>query len=274
MQPPPRRLVLELLSAAPDEDFPVAALLAAAGLFGVKAGTMRVALARLVAADLVVSPERGVYRLGDAARPLQVHVARWRTREREVRRWRGGWIGIVPHAEESREARRGRARALELMGVRALQPRLLVRPDNLAEGVAGVRERLAGLGLRDATVFGMRDLDPGDETMARSRWDTAALDRGYRRGLATIERLEARLATMDPADGAREAFLVGSAAIHRIIFDPLLPAPLVDAAARRAHHDAMLRLDRTGRALWRRLLLVDFETRNARARRSPTGHAA
>ena len=53
---------------------------------------------------------------------------------------------------------------------------------------------------------------------------------------------------------AREAFLLGNEAIHELVFDPLLPAPLVDVAARIAFIEAVVRFDAAGKIIWRRFL--------------------
>src|SRR5690606_11792537 len=54
---------------------------------------------------------------------------------------------------------------------------------------------------------------------------------------------------------ARESFLLGNDAIRQLVFDPLLPAPLVDVDARRAFVDAVRRFDAVGHSIWRRFLL-------------------
>ncbi|MCC7541662.1 MAG: hypothetical protein IT379_35920 [Deltaproteobacteria bacterium] len=46
--------------------------------------------------------------------------------------------------------------------------------------------------------------------------------------------------------------MLGGEAIRQIVFDPLLPEPLVDAVERRAFVDAAVRYDAFGRRVWRR----------------------
>jgi phenylacetic acid degradation operon negative regulatory protein len=99
-------------------------------------------------------------------------------------------------------------------------------------------------------VFRITDLD---DARARRLWDGAALVQAYRRTREKLDRWidhEPRL----PRDvAARESFLIGSEAIRQILFDPLLPEPLVDASERRALIDAMRRYDVVGRRIWMRL---------------------
>lgn len=163
----------------------------------------------------------------------------------------GGARAITPGG--ARAARRTRERALGLLGLRELDRGLHLRPDNLAGGAAAVRERLARLGLDgDAAVFVARDLDPAREQRARTLWDGAALNRGYRATRQRLQRWLARADRLPLADAARESFTLGHDAIHQLVFDPLLPAPLVDADARQRFIDAVVRFDAAGQAIWKR----------------------
>jgi phenylacetic acid degradation operon negative regulatory protein len=232
---------------------PVRALVGAAELFGIAENSVRVALARLLATGLVERDERGQYRLGSGAGAVRDQVASWRRTEEQVQPWTGGWIGActagLSRAERGR-LRRG-TRALRLLGLRELLPGLAVRPDNLVGGVPAVRERLVRLGLApDALVARLDDLDAASETRARRLWDADRLVAGYRRTRAELERSERRLARLAPAAAMAESFLLGGSAIRGIVFDPLLPEPLVPAGERAALVEAMRRYDRAGRATW------------------------
>jgi phenylacetic acid degradation operon negative regulatory protein len=249
-------VLLEVLSVAPD-GLAVAALIAACDVLGMSANRVRVALARLKARNLVEATDRGMYRLGPAAQPLQREVQGWRTVEERVVRWNGGWVavhsGAVPRSD--RAAALKRERALRLLGFRELSANLHVRPDNLAGGAAGVRARLAELGLDPREpVFRVEELDDELQRSATRLWDARALEHGYRNTLAKLSAEAARLPKRDPRRAARDAFLLGSDAIRLIVSDPLLPAPIVDAAARAACFAEMRRFDRLGRTLWRNLL--------------------
>ena len=63
-----------------------------------------------------------------------------------------------------------------------------------------------------------------------------------------------RARSLDPMTAARESFLIGHDAIHALVFDPLLPAPLVDVKERRAFVETLIRFDKAGHVLWRHLL--------------------
>jgi phenylacetic acid degradation operon negative regulatory protein len=141
------------------------------------------------------------------------------------------------------------------MGFSELEPGLWVRPDNLRGGVDDVRRRLYALGLEPAAiVFAMSGLDATTDGRARRSWDVAGLRAAYRRTRRRLAASERRLSRLSPARAMAETFLVGGQAIHRLIYDPLLPEPLMPAAERRALLDAMRRYDRRGRDCWGRFM--------------------
>jgi len=251
-QPTPRSLIVDLLSTLRNGSMPVAALVQAGALFGIADGSVRVALHRLQAEGRVESDERGQYRLGAAAAPVQSVVAGWRELDRRTRPWNGRWIGVHADLSPVRRARvHPSARALRLFGFERLAPELHVRPVNLREGVSGVRDSLRRLGLPEAAlVFEMGELDPADDTRARALWDGEALVRGYRAARREIERSSARLAELPEAEAMVESFQLGGRVLQQLVLDPLLPAPLVDERERRALLESMRAYDRLGRAAW------------------------
>jgi len=254
-----RNLILNTLLASGDSGQSVREAIASCGLFGIRENSVRVALVRLAADGLIESTGRGRYRLGPRALALARDVSAWRTAESRVRDWDGGWIAAYVGAlgRSNRAELRSRNRALDLLGLRELEPGLHVRPDNLSGGVASVRTRLRGLGLEDgAAVFVATGFDSERDSRARRLWNGKALTATYRRTRRTLERWLARADLLQPEMAAREAFLLGNEAIRLLVFDPLLPAPLVDVEERRALAAAVRRHDEAGRALWRRLRLT------------------
>jgi len=251
----PRHLILNLLLGAGGEPLPARTAVASCALFGIRENSARVALARLAAAGLVEPAARGAYRLGPNAAQLAADVATWRDAGRRTRDWDGGWIAAHagPLGRSDRAALRARDRALGLLGLRELDRGLFLRPDNLAGGVDAARERLVRLGLEPtAAVFVARGFDPDREHRARALWDGAALNRGYRATRARLDEWLARAHVLDLDVAAREAFQLGHDAIRQLVFDPLLPAPLVDAGARARFIDAVVRFDAAGHAIWQR----------------------
>jgi phenylacetic acid degradation operon negative regulatory protein len=253
--PSPRSLILELLSTLRRGTMPVAALLAAGEVFGLASGSLRVALARLLASGRVERDERGRYRLGPAAAPMQGAVGRWRSLDAQVVAWDGTWWGIHATASPPRSARRGHQQALRLHGFRPLTRELLLRPANLVGGIESLRERLSALGLAPGTLsFALTDLDPEADTRARALWDASALRRGYRDSQAELAASAERLPGLPQKEAMRESFLLGGRVLQQLVLDPLLPAEILDPGERHALVDAMRDYDRLGRTAWAGLL--------------------
>jgi len=273
MKADPRHLMLNLLLGAADRRLAAREAVAACALFGIRENAVRVALARLSAAGLVETAGRGVYRLGPNAARVADEVATWRDAERRVRDWNGDWIAahVGDLGRSDRAALRARDRALELLGLRELDRGLFLRPDNLAGGVGEVRERLLKLGLEpEAAVFVARSFDAARERRAAALWDGPALTRGYRDTRARLEKWLGRADALSLERAARESFLLGNGAIRQLVFDPLLPAPLVDVQARREFADTVARFDAAGHEIWNRFLRDGVPRRaSTRARPAP-----
>ncbi len=236
---------------------PVRALVAAGALFAIRENAVRVALARLLADGLIERDERGAYRLGPQAQAVSRQVVSWRDLDARSRPWDGSWIGV--HTAGLRGATRSRLRrqrrALDWLGFRELHAGLVLRPDNLADGVAGVRERLRALGLTAETpVFGLHGLDPAADLAARRLWPVTRLVAGYRTTRSALERSERRLAALPEARAMVESFELGGRAIRQLVLDPLLPDELVPSVERARLLETMRRYDRIGRACWARFL--------------------
>lgn len=257
MLPTPKNLILNLLLAAGGEPLSASDAVASCLLFGIRENSVRVALVRLNAAGLIESVGRGAYRLGPQAATLAADVASWRHAEQRVCEWDGGWLMVSTAGlrRSDRAALRLRERALALAGFQTLAPELHIRPDNLVGHAEGARHRLAQLGLdADAHVFVARDLAPDLDQRARQLWADKQLDQSYAR---TRQKLDAWLQGADRLDletAARESYVLGNEAIRQLVFDPLLPHPLVDVEARHGFLQAVIDFDATGHRIWQRLL--------------------
>ena len=257
MIPTPKNLVLNLLLASGGEPLSASDAVASCLLFGIRENSVRVALVRLNAAGLIESVGRGAYRLGPQAASLAAEVASWRHAEQRVCDWDGGWLMVSTAGlrRSDRAALRLRERALALAGFETLAPELHVRPDNLIGHAESARRRLQQLGLdQDAHVFVARDLAPELDRRARQLWADKHLDQSYAR---TRQKLDAWLQGADQLEletAARESYVLGNEAIRQLVFDPLLPHPLVDAEARHAFRQAGIDFDAAGHRIWQRLL--------------------
>ncbi len=253
MQPTAKSLLLDLLSTFGPAGAPVRALVEAAGMFGIDANRLRVALARLVGNDLVASDGSGRYWLGTASASVVAHVISWRTVEQRLRPWNGGWVTVHTGNLVRSDRRQARAsdQALRLLGFRALGSGLELRPDNLAGGVATVRARLLALGLPESLpVFIARDLDGGADAKARRLWNPNELRRRYTRTLALLKGSHRRIAALSEERAMVDSFLIGGQAIREIVHDPLLPDEIAPGDERRLLVAAMRDYDKLGRDCW------------------------
>jgi phenylacetic acid degradation operon negative regulatory protein len=257
MSPNPKSLVLNLLLANDGASLSAADAIASCALFGLRENSVRVALVRLGAAGMIESAGRGAYRLGPQAKGLAEELSHWRSNEARVCEWNGTWIAVsTGHlARSDRTALRIRQRALALMGFKELDETLHLRPANLQGQVEGVRGRLHKLGLpSDVPVFIASGLDPALEARARGLWHGKALNKGYQQGRQKLQSWLDRAAELESEVAARECYLLGNEAIRQIVFDPLLPEPLVDVSARRAFMETVLAFDKAGHRIWQQLL--------------------
>lgn len=256
MKPQARRLILDVLLANVGEPLAARDAIVACALFDISANNARVALARLASDGLIEATGRGSYALSARAHELADEVAMWRTADQRVREWGGDYVavhcGALPRSD--RKVMRNRERALGMLGFREWERGLYLRPDNIERDLDAIRKRLYAIGLeRDAGVFRAAGFDAAREARIRRLWDGRALTATYRR---LRRELDAWLAThhrLDADTAAREAFLLGGKAIRHVVYDPLLPDPLVDAQARHDFVETVRRFDRVGRQIWRRL---------------------
>ncbi len=252
-----KSLILDLLRAGGGRPFAAGELVAAGRLFRISGNSIRVTLARLSAEGLAESVERGSYRLGPSAAKLAGEVSAWRTAESRLRKWTFGYLAVNSAAggRSDRAALRRRERALHMLGFRELDRGFHVRPDNIEKDTDAVRQRLYNLGLeRDCAVFVAGGFDAAREQRARALWDGAKLNALYRTQRETLATWLAQADRLDAVTAARESFLLGGRAIRAVVFDPLLPEPLVDTKLRHGFFETVLEFDRAGHGIWRRLI--------------------
>lgn len=252
----PKSLILNLLSTLRGRPIPVRALVTAGDVFGIAEESVRVALARLLANGLVQRDERGSYRLAEKTRPIQSQIESWTEIEERVVPWNGGWVAAhtagLPRSE--RKAARRRDRAFMFLGFREFELGLWLRPDNLRGSVAASRLRLQELGLETGVpVFRITEFEQAEERAA-DLWKIDELRESYRRMRSDLGRSAARLPKLPHGRAMVESFVLGGEAIRHMVFDPLLPEPLVPAEERRAVVAALRRYDRAGRRSWARFL--------------------
>lgn len=262
-----RKLILDLLLATEGESLSARDFIGACALFDISENNVRVALVRLSAEGLIEAAERGSYQLSGSAHRLADEVSAWRRAEARLRRWQGDYLAVHCGAlgRSDRTRLRRRNRALQMLGFRELERGLFLRPDNIEKHVEAVRRRLHALGLENtANVFVAQGFDAAREQRIHALWDGKALSAGYRQQRNRLESWMKRADKLEAEVAARESYLLGGRAIRDVVYDPLLPEPLVDVAARRDFFDTVSRFDRFGKAIWQRLHAGNAQPESAR----------
>lgn len=255
--PPATDLVLDLLAATEGGRMSVQELCRAGAIMDVGEGQVRVALTRLVQQRKLSKAERGLYAFHPDYQPLAEDLVHWLDRISWMTPWDGDWVAVVdPRLPASeRTTLRRHQRALGLRGFRAWRPGFHLRPDNLADGVEGMRTQLPPLGLASgAEVIGIRRLDPGQQREVQALWDVAGLRQRYGALMDDLKDGQGRLDRLEPEAAARESLLLGRTVIAQIMRDPLLPPALMGGDDLLQLVESMRDYQARGQAIWNRAL--------------------
>lgn len=248
-----KKIIMNLLTAHRGEEMSVKNLIDAASILGIAESNVRVTLARLKQDDLVATPRRGYYKFGRAAEPVRYMVASWKDADSRIVTWDGSWCAahVAGLSRADRTQVKYRERALRLFGMRELDAGLFVRPNNLKGGIDSVIADLRELGLeRDAPVFQVAWFEASVRARAEGLWAADTLHDTYRNTVVTLDETAQLLPSMPLAAAAQKAYNVGNDTIRQIVFDPLLPEPLVDARLRHHMIESMRDYNAFGLFLW------------------------
>ena len=252
-KPSPRLLLLRLLTVADNHILNISEAILAGSVFDMTENSIRVTMARLTQAELAEAVAPATYRLGSKAQKLGDDVASWHTFDRKTIESDGSWIAAATSGlpRSDRKILRARDRALSLLGFRELDKALYIRPNNLQVGIEGVRKRLLNLGLgEEVIIFKACDFDNQRQKKALSLWSDMQLAKHYEEMSYKLNHWLAHKDDLSADMALREVFMLGDAGIRSVIFDPLLPAPLVDEAARKQYFNTVQRFNDEGRRLW------------------------
>lgn len=251
-KPSPRLLLLRLLTVADNHTLSAAEAILAGSIFGMTENSIRVTLARLTQAGLAEAIGTATYRLGLNAQNLGNDVASWHTSNRKTIPSDDSWIAVATGGlpRSDRKMLRARDRALSLLGFRELDKGLHIRPNNLQGGIDSVRQRLLNLGLGEATIFKACDFDTIRQSKALALWSDMHLEKHYKEMSQRLSDWLKYKETLDNETLLQEVFMLGDAGIRSVIFDPLLPEPLVNEEARQQYFDTVQHFNEEGRKLW------------------------
>jgi phenylacetic acid degradation operon negative regulatory protein len=211
-----RSVMASLLLGRTRPAAPVADLVRWCALFGIREGTARVALHRMVAKHELEGSD-GVYRL--AGRLARRQERQETSLAPDVRPWSGEWrMATVVATRRAASTRADLRDAMRRLHFAEAREGVWLRPDNLAFAVPAVADRqcewFAARPADDAVALADRLFHP-------ARWATRA--RELDRHLATMT---ARLAD-NGHDVVADAFVAGAAALRHIGTDALLPSELL-----------------------------------------------
>jgi len=252
----PRRLILDLLLAGNGLPLSAKEAVAACVLFEIGEVSARVALTRLLADGLAESISRGVYQLGPNAVEVAAEVETWRTANQRTKVWRGDYITIHTSSlgRTDRSALSRRERAFKLLGFKELEKGLHIRPNNIEADLGVIRRRLKSLGLEsEAIICISNNFDDSVERQIKALWDSELLIANYRATSNQLQQWMIRADQLTQKAAAQESLLLGRAAIHQVVFDPMLPAQMIDVAEREKFINTVIKFDQVGGEIWKRL---------------------
>jgi phenylacetic acid degradation operon negative regulatory protein len=257
MKPCAKSLVLDLLVAKNGAPLHVREAITACDLFGISANNVRVTLARLTTDALLEGAGRGSYQLGPRAIDLSTQLFEWRNLDQQLRPWSGSYLMVACNAlaRSDRRVLRQRERALHMLGFAELEKDLYVRPNNLEPGVEILQRRLIELGMEPAAlVFQAMGFDDEQTHRIQGLWDLMTLNDSYRRHCERLNSWSSHAEQLGVDQAARESFHLGREAIRQVVFDPLLPPPLVDVELRDEFFACARRFVDHGHQIWRAFL--------------------
>jgi len=252
-----RELVIDFLSNRYPREMSAQEITGVGAALGFSEQSLRMALTRLVEGAVAVNPGRGRYRLSPSGEAMRQEVRKWRNLGELAKPWSRAWIGVFDAAvpRSDRAALRRHERAMRLRGFRELQAGLWIRPANLRDSVAELREHLRALGLHpSALVVGLHDLAEDARAKATGLWDTGAMLARYRALTEELLASKIKLARLELATAAAESMVLGRDVIRHINLDPMLPEELMPNRALATLVRTMTDYDQQARQIWRHFM--------------------
>jgi phenylacetic acid degradation operon negative regulatory protein len=238
--------VVDLLSALADpgspicrDTLPLAGLLRFTRALGHSDNSVRMALSRLVAEDLVKRDGRGCYNYGSAGHRRHLEMVGWHQSAMRVdTRWDGSWLGLFIKGKPSKSDQR----AARLAGFRQYDDSLMVRPGNLSRDLISLKDCVPE-GFANGQYWQTRlsDLNNEQQRHFSALYDTENIVQGYK----TLIKLKLPTKKVNNLQALRDivttTYLVGREAVVTVVSDPLLPKEMIDVnlrakAIKRAKH--------------------------------------
>jgi|SRR5271166_167926 len=252
-----KQLVIDFLSNRSPKKMSARLIVDTASALGFTEQSVRMALTRVVEDGLAVSRERGIYQLAPSGEVMRREVRKWRNISNLTQPWSGAWVSVydAPIRRSNRAAIRRHEQALRLRGFCELLTGLWIRPANLRDSVADLRDQLRALGLHpDAIVAAIGELDEHTRERAMHLWNTKALLESYQRLTRAMNASTRRVEHLPIEVAAGETLVLGRDVLRHINLDPLLPAELMPERPLRDLVETMIAYDDMARQIWRRFM--------------------
>ena len=261
----PRKLIMSLINVPEVPQFSIQQLIKAGELFGFENSAIRMAAARLSKEQLINSPKRGSYQVGENALKLHSENRSWRHANSRTVHWSGDWlIALTQHLGRSDSIQlRINEKAFKLYGFAEIETGVWLRPANLAIKIEDLYKGLVDLGINPGyyllqnSHFLGKQLNPHKH---EHHWPIESLEQGYITMIQTLETSAKKLKGMSIDEAAKESLLVGESAIRLINLDPLLPEQMIKQRLFKQCVNMMLDYDIVGHQLWQSFFAQPHQT--------------
>jgi len=257
-KPVARKLLLKLFGSRTKVKMDASSAVRVGRLFGISENNIRVTINRLHSQKMLSLVDRGYYQLGKRGESFARQINSWREAEESLlTEWHGDWIVVQTNmlAKSDKKQSRKNERALKIVGFKKVFSDMHIRPANIAGGAVKVRERLYMLGLsQQAVVFCASNFDFKLQSRTNKLWNTTELEQAYRNGINKLQGSLLRLPTLSLDEAMIESYEIGDSALHQLVFDPLLPSPLVNERLRDQFTQLVKHYDDVGAQIWHRFL--------------------
>jgi phenylacetic acid degradation operon negative regulatory protein len=260
VQPIAKDFLLKLLGVVNNDVLDITAAIQAGAVFDLSPNNIRVAINRLQSSGLIEPMTRGAYQLSIKGRVLRDEISLWRSAESLIQPWDGSWIAALTTVNKSnRSILRNTNRAFALVGMQELHSGLYIRPNNIQQGTTTIKKKLLSLECDpNIILFNAENFDPPHAKNASQLWDTVQMEKSYLEQTQILNESMLNIKSMQLKDAARESYLLGDHAIKKIIFDPLLPSPLINIESRLQFRQTLIEYDKIGHQIWSTLLQSEF----------------
>ncbi len=216
-----RSVIASTLLGMTPPRLPTLLLVRSGELFGISAGTTRVALSRMVAAGELEADGAG-YRL--AGHLLNRQARQSASRSAVVRPWDGEWtMAVVVDGRRSAVERGELRNAMRVLRLADTREGVWLRPDNLAPGSAPEAEAVV---TAQCHRFTAQPVDEAAPALAGRLWDLEGWAARTHQLQAEMRGLVGRLEAGD-TDALAPGFVTSAAVLRHFLADPLLPSELV-----------------------------------------------